>query len=452
MKGRAAEGSLEFPDGFAWGVATSAFQCEGAATSPTSSWTRWEALGHVRAGNRSGIACDWWENAARDLDLARDLGLNALRMSIEWSRIEPRPGHWDDRALERYREIAAGLRQRGLEPLITLHHFTNPVWFEDAGAFLADDAPDLFARFADRAVRALTDVCNSWVTFNEPNVYTTEGYVTGHFPPGLRGRVSLATRAQANIARAHARAYRLIHELQGEASVGWAHHCVTFRPWRAERRRDRLVSAFYDASFNEPFPYVLRNGRMPYALGGRLAGDLSEAHGTYDFVGINLYALVRVAFDARRPRDLFGRRVVPPDAIRADPTADDLFGEPYPQAIADFAERLGALGKPIYVLENGYPDRADLVRPWVIATAARAMHEAIRRGADVRGYYHWTLVDNFEWYSGWDLRFGLVELDERTQERTPRPSAALYSRIAKTNSFDGRWLEELTPQAAVIDS
>jgi beta-glucosidase len=301
-------------------------------------------------------------------------------------------------------------------------------------------------------VRALTDVCNSWVTFNEPNVYTTEGYVTGHFPPGLRGRVSLATRAQANIARAHARAYRLIHELQGEASVGWAHHCVTFRPWRAERRRDRLVSAFYDASFNEPFPYVLRNGRMPYALGGRLAGDLSEAHGTYDFVGINLYALVRVAFDARRPRDLFGRRVVPPDAIRADPTADDLFGEPYPQAIADFAERLGALGKPIYVLENGYPDRADLVRPWVIATAARAMHEAIRRGADVRGYYHWTLVDNFEWYSGWDLRFGLVELDERTQERTPRPSAALYSRIAKTNSFDGRWLEELTPQAAVIDS
>jgi beta-glucosidase len=442
------EGILEFPEGFVWGVATSAFQCEGAATSPHSSWTRWEALGHIRAGNRSGVACDWWANAERDLDLARDLGLRALRMSIEWSRIEPRPGRWDDDALERYREIAAGLRERGIEPMITLHHFTNPVWFEDSGAFTGGEAAELFTRFATHAVAALADVCSTWVTFNEPNVYTTEGYVTGHFPPGLRGRASLAARAQANIARAHARTYRRIHELQPDAKVGWAHHCVTFRPWRGERRLDRLVAALYDSSFNEPFPHVLQHGRMPRSLGGTLVGDLSEARGTCDFVGINLYALMRVAFDPRRPRDLFGRRVVPPDAIRADPTSDDLFGEPYPQGIADFVERLGELGKPIYVLENGYPDRADRVRPWVLATAARAMHDALRGGADLRGYYHWTLVDNFEWYSGWDLRFGLVELDERTQERTPRPSAQLYSRIATTNSFDERWLAELTPEAA----
>jgi beta-glucosidase len=188
---------------------------------------------------------------------------------------------------------------------------------------------------------------------------------------------------------------------------------------------------------------------MPRSLGGALAGDLSEARGTFDFAGINVYALMRIAFDPRYAREMFARRVVPADAIRGDPTSDDLFGEPYPQGIAAFAERLGELGKPVYVLESGFPDRADRVRPWVIAVAARAMHDAIRRGVDLRGYYHWTLVDNFEWYSGWDLRFGLVELDEHTQERTPRPSARLYSAIAATNRFEERWLEQLTPGAVV---
>ena len=137
--------SIRFPPGFTWGVATSAFQCEGAATSPHSSWTRWEELGNVRAGNRSGVACDWWANAERDFDIARDLGLKALRMSIEWSRIEPRPGRWDDGALERYGEMAAALRERGIEPMITLHHFTNPIWFEISGGFLREDSPDLFS-------------------------------------------------------------------------------------------------------------------------------------------------------------------------------------------------------------------------------------------------------------------------------------------------------------------
>jgi beta-glucosidase len=437
------DGILEFPRGFTWGVATSAFQCEGAATSPDSSWTRWEALGHVRAGNRSGIACDWWENAERDFDLARDLGIGSLRMSIEWSRIEPQPGRWDEGALERYRDMAAALRERGIEPMVTLHHFTNPIWFEISGAFLRDDAPDLFARYVARAVEAIADLCDTWVTFNEPNVYTTEGYVTGHFPPGLRGRAGLATRAQANIARAHARAYRAIHEGLPGARVGWAHHCATFKPARDRRPLDRLVASLYDRSFNEPFPHALRHGRMPSALGGRLAGDLGEARGTFDFAGLNVYALIRTAFDLRHARELFGRRVVPAEAIRGDPTSDDLFGEPYPEGIAEFAARLAELGRPVYVLENGFPDRADRVRPRVIAKAMHAMHDAIAHGVDLRGYYHWTLVDNFEWYSGWDLRFGLVELDEQTQQRTPRPSARLYSAIAASNTFDERWLEEL---------
>ena len=169
------EGILEFPDGFAWGVATSAFQCEGAATSPDSSWSQWEALGHVRAGNRSGVACDWWANAERDFDLAHDLGLKHLRMSIEWSRIEPRPGHWDEDALERYREMLAALRERDIEPMVTLHHFTNPIWFEGSGGFLREDSPELFRRYAERAVEALAEPCDTWVTFNEPNVYTTNG-------------------------------------------------------------------------------------------------------------------------------------------------------------------------------------------------------------------------------------------------------------------------------------
>ena len=435
MPGSATEDrTLRFPDGFRWGVATSAFQCEGAIGKPASTWARWEALGHVRAGNRSGWACDWWDNAERDFDLARDLGLNALRLSVDWARVEPVIGRFDDAALERYREMVAGLRARGIEPMVCLHHFDHPVWLEDLGGFANPRSVELYTRFAAHVVDALGDLCREWLTFNEPNVYSTVGYVVGDFPPGRRGDTLGALRVQRNMARAHAAAYRLIHERVPEALVSWAQHVFTFAADRPRHAADRWAASLSDRMFNRPFVDLVRDGRTSGPPGLRL--DVPEAKGTCDFVGINLYGRRRVRFAAREWRAAFNRHAPPaPHALRGDLGAEEKFGEPFPQGIGALDELLTGLGKPLVITENGYADALDRVRPWVIAEAARQMHGLIGRGFDVRGYYHWTLVDNFEWDAGWDLRFGLFALDPVTQERTPRPSAELYATIARANGL-----------------
>jgi beta-glucosidase len=438
----AADGDFElrFPDGFRWGVATSSHQCEGAAGRPSSTWARWEALGHIKAGNRSGIACDWWENAERDFDLARDLSLTALRMTVDWPRVEPQIGRFDDAALARYRQMVVALRERGIEPMVTLHHFDHPVWFEDLGGFANPDSVALFLRFARRAVEALGDMCSEWVTFNEPNVYATTGYVLGDFPPGRRGDTLTAIRVQANMARAHAAAYELIHEQVTPAFVSWVQHLLTFEPYRPAHVGDRWTARLSDRMFNAPFLELARRGRTSGPPGLRI--EVPEMKGACDFVGINLYGRRRARFSLREWRSAFNALAPPPaDSRRGDPGAEEKFGEPWPQGITAFVERFADLGKPFLVTENGYADALDRVRPWVIVEAARQIHDLIARGFDVRGYHHWTLVDNFEWDAGWDLRFGLYELNIATQERRPRPSAALYGAIARENALTPQMLE-----------
>jgi beta-glucosidase len=431
------DGDLRFPDGFRWGVATSAFQCEGAVANPSSTWARWEALGHVRAGNRSGIACDWWENAERDFDLARDLGLNALRLSVDWARVEPVIGRFDEAALARYREMVTALRDRGLEPMVCLHHFDQPVWLEDMGGFEHPDSVELFVRFTRRVVEAIGDVCREWLTFNEPNVYATVGYVIGDFPPGRHGDTLAALRVQRNMARAHARAYALIHESVPGAFVSWAHHVITFVPDRPGHRGDAWAAKLSDRMFNRPFLEVLADGRSSGPPGLRI--DVPEAKGTCDFLGVNLYGRRRVRFSLRDWRAAFNRFAPPaPDAPRGDPGAEEKFGEPYPQGIATLDEWLTRLGKPLVITENGYADALDRVRPAVIVQAVRALHDLLDRGFDVRGYHHWTLVDNFEWDSGWDLRFGLYELNLATQDRNVRRSGRFFGEVARRNGLDRR--------------
>jgi beta-glucosidase len=435
---------LAFPPGFLWGVATAAHQYEGGATN--NNWHAWEQCGHIKTGDTCGRACDWWERAESDFDLAHEMGLNALRLSLEWSRVEPRPGAWSAAALDRYRRMLAALRERGIAPLVTLHHFTHPQWFEEQGAFLAPDAIARFTEYVSRAVAALGDLCDFWCTINEPNVYSIRGYQLGGWPPGRVGNLPSAVRAQATMARAHAAAYREIHRQQPRARVGWAQHYNLFDPARPYSPLDRLVASMQDAGFNAFFPRAVLTGRacFPFSL---FAGDVSAVQGTCDYVGINIYARDLVTFDPRRPTELFGRRFAAPGAPRGDGGVDALYGEVYPAGIARVARRVAVFDRPIYVTENGVADATDRLRPWVIARAVRALHEAIAAGIELRGYFHWSLLDNFEWDEGWSMRFGLVALDEQTQRRTPRPSAALYSAIAHANELTPAMLRRYCPEA-----
>jgi len=423
--------TLTFPQGFRWGVATASYQYEGDCEN--SQWRAWEKAGGIANGDIAGIACDWWRHAERDFDLAQQLGLNALRLSVEWSRLEPRPGEWDAAAFARYREMLQGLRARGIEPMVTLHHFSNPLWFEEMGAFLAPSALDLFTRFVARVVEELGDLCDLWCTINEPNVYTVVGYLLGIWPPGHKGDALNAFRVQATLARAHAAAYRAIHQRQPTARVGWAQNFNILDP-ATNSPLDRLVAGIQDAAYNDFFPRAVLTGRAVFPL-NFLAGNLSDVHGTCDFLGINLYYRERVAFGLRYAGQLFGRRFVPEDAPRGDRGLNDFFGEVYPDGILRIAERLGVFGKPIYITEHGVADRTDRILPWVIEQGVRNVHKAIQQGLDIRGYYHWSLVDNFEWAEGWHSRFGLAALDLATQERTLRPSGQFYSAIATANAL-----------------
>ena len=434
--------TLTFPPEFRWGVATASYQYEGH--SENSQWRAWEKAGRIHNGDMAGDACDWWSHAERDFDLARQLGLNALRLSLEWSRLEPRPNEWDGAAFARYREMLQGLRARGIEPMVTLHHFSNPLWFEEKGAFLAPDAVPIFTHFVARVVEELGDLCDLWLTINEPNVYSIVGYLLGVWPPGRRD-ARAAFRVEGTLARAHAAAYQAIHQRQPRARVGWAQNFNILDP-ATNSPLDRLIAGIQDAAYNDFFPRAVLTGRAAFPF-NLFAGDLRAVRGTCDFLGVNIYYREHVAFDPRRPGELFGHRFVPPDAPRGDSDASEYFGELYPAGILRAAERLGVFGKPVYVTEHGVADRGDRIRPWVVEQGVRAVHAALQQGLDMRGYYHWSLVDNFEWAEGWRSRFGLAALDLTTQRRTLRPSAAFYSAIAKANALTPELIRQYVSNA-----
>lgn len=423
-----------FPPGFLWGTATAAHQVEGYNTN--NQWWDWEQQpGRIWHGDRSGAACDWWRNAEADFDRAAALGQNAHRLSVEWSRIEPSKGVFDVSALGRYRAMLQGLRQRGITPMVTLHHFTNPRWLEAQGGWLHPNAPGLFARFVERAVGALGDLCALWVTINEPTVYATQSYVFGTWPPGEIS-IPRALRVTAALLRGHAAAAEVIHRLDPAFKVGLAHNLRLFDP-ATSALGDVAVAAAQDHLFNGVVLDALGSGRLPPPLGTGLVVSETLRAAT-DFIGLNYYTRDHVAFDWRVPGDLFGRRFTPPGAPQSDVGSDGrAYSELYPDGLYRALQRLARLGLPIYITEMGLPDADDNQRPAFLLSHLGALQRAIQAGVDVRGVFVWTLVDNFEWSEGWGLRFGLYALDERTQERRLRPSGALYAAFARANALPG---------------
>lgn len=423
---------LAFPRGFRWGVATAAHQNEG--NNCDNNWALWEQTpGRIHQGYVCGDSTNWWDLnvAARDFDRAADLGLNAMRISVEWSRIEPEPGSFNREALGHYCEMVGLLQERGMEPMVTLHHFTDPLWLGREGGWENPLVADYFARFTERVVDALGGQVNLWCTINEPIVYAFMGFKDGRFPPGGES-LPRAVKVLRNMLLAHARSYRTIHRLQNETMVGLAHHLRYFLPANPLSRLDRLAVQFIDQMANRSTLEAVTSGRLTFPLGvGQTVGELIDSS---DYIGLNYYSTAHMAFDRSQAGMLFARQHLVPSL---DPCESTSHGEPFcelnPEGIYLALRQCTAYGKPIYITENGLPDRDDDQRPFLLASYLPEVWRAIRDGMDVRGYYHWTLVDNFEWAEGWNLRFGLFELDPDTGERTQRASAAVYARIAQAN-------------------
>ncbi len=399
---------FEFPEGFLWGASTASHQVEG---NTKNQWSEWELspgrladlkktglLEKYGRGNFiSGIAADHYHLYESDFALAEEFGHTATRLSLEWSAIEPEEGVFDEAAIEHYRDVIASVKRHGMEPFVTLWHWTMPLWFYRKGGFEKKENARYFVRFAERMVAELDEV-RFWITLNEPEVYAKSSYVDGLWPPQKRGFIN-GWRVFGRLARAHCEAYRAIKRIAPDAQVGVAKSNSWFE---AAHWWDIPAKWYAEFIWNDYFIGRIRD--------------------TQDFIGLNFY------FHNRIENWHYNRN----ENVRTSDLGWDLS----PATIYHVLMDLKRYRVPVYITENGLADAADAQRPWFLRETLKAVHRAIRDGVDVRGYLHWSLMDNFEWAAGFWPRFGLIEIDYATQKRTPRPSAYVYRDIIKANAVE----------------
>jgi beta-glucosidase len=407
-------------------VATSAYQIEGAVEND---WTAWERLGRlkvsgIRCGQGSGHRARWQE----DLDLLPAIGANAYRYSLEWSRIEPRPGEFDGKELERQRRVAEHLRRRGIEPVVTLHHYTHPLWFGEREGWESSHSPEWFERYAGTVASALKGVVRIWVTFNEPILLLLGGYVAGVIPPGLQS-FAQASRAFEQILRAHAAASSALKSRDPESQVGMAHNMLAFAPDRTTNPLDRRLVEIGDRLYNTSLVEAAATGEVAWSLPGQgaVAFRIPDLPRTFDYFGINYYSRVHLRFT--------GLPGSPGEYLYRDPSGrgyTDMGWEIHPEGLRTVLGQASSSGLPLYVLENGIATEDDARRCHFLREHAVVLRHAVASGLDVRGYFHWSLLDNFEWLEGFRPRFGLFGVDYATGARRRRASADVFSALGRS--------------------
>lgn len=395
---------MTFPKNFLWGAATSAHQVEGGNKND---WTEWEKLGRIARGEQSGMAVDHFRRFREDFALAKELGHNAHRFSIEWSRVEPEPGRFDAHAIEHYREVINELRRLGIEPMVTLHHFTNPLWIARAKGWVNKRTVEAFVRYANKILESIGQDIRYWITLNEPTVYTSLGYINGYWPPERKNFIE-AWIASRNMLAAHRRTYNNIHAVNPHALVGVANNLNDFVAVRPG--------------------HILDEGLRRFAEYWHGQWWLDRTATTQDFIGLNYYFHHPLKFRFTTPIKLFHVHA------RDDKPVSDVGWQIHPEGLGRILRWLHTrYKKPIIVTENGIADAFDRIRAGFIRDHVEQVSNALSEGIDVRGYLYWSLTDNFEWREGFAPRFGLVEVDYKTMERRIRPSAYAYRKLCLTN-------------------
>jgi len=403
-------GSFRLPEQLRLGVAAAATQIEGGDTN--NSWYAWYKKGHIKDGSDPSHAAGHYDRWEEDAAIMKELGVTIYRMGIEWSRIEPEEGRFDEEALMHYRREIELLRSYGIDVLLTLHHFTNPLWFEQRGAFLSDNATNVFLCFVERAVNALGDLVDDYVTINEPNVYATLGYFYGEWPPGERS-FSKTLQVMRTMAACHIGAYELIHRIrQGmgktHTRVGFAHHMRVFAPQQKSNPVHTMGAKISERFFQTALERLFYEGKGAFPL-GRPQG---VKPGLYcDFHGLNYYTRSTVAGIG--------------DGTRKNAPINDLGWEIYPAGIVECATHLYKSYKlPVYITENGTCDNTDAFRSRYLFEHIEAL---VNCGLPVERYYHWCFTDNFEWLEGESSRFGIVHTDYQTLTRTIKDSGRFFA-------------------------
>jgi beta-glucosidase len=392
-----ADSATRFPDGFVWGTATAAHQIEGGNWN--NDWWAWEHADGSPCAEPSADACDSWNRADEDVALVADMGLGSYRFSVEWSRIEPEPGEWSAAAVAHYRRLCEALRAHDIEPTVTFHHFTTPRWLAERGGWEDPETADRFAEFCHRLAGELGDVMGRACTINEPNSVATVGWLLGFFPPGKTDR-DLRMRVNDVFVDAHGKAVDAIRAAAPGVPVGLTlsmtdYQAVEGGEERTARMRDVMEDVFLRAT----------------------DGD--------DFLGVQTYSRMRIGRDG----------ILDPE--EGVPVLDMGY-ELWPQSLEACLRRASYVtgGRvPLMVTENGIGTADDHQRIAYVHAALTGVLRALADGLDVRGYTYWSLLDNFEWAYGYRPRFGLVAVDRTTFARMPKPSAAWFAQVARSNAL-----------------
>ena len=394
------------------GAATAATQIEGG--DENNNWARFAREGKIYDKSTPVRACDHYRRFREDIDLMADMGIKIYRFGVEWSRIEPSEGVFDVDAINHYREEIEYMISRGIRPMLTLHHFTNPLWFEDMGGFTNKKSVDIYMRFAERMIDAVGDLVEDYITINEPNVYATNSLFYGTWPPE-RKSLSALVKAFSNMTACHIRAYEMIHRKRAEMGkaptrVSFANHLRVFAP-KNERNLWHKFSAKATA-------WLFQGAITRAMMTGKCAFPVRRAKGVkrgryYDFVGINYYSRSTVSGIS--------------DGVREGCDKNDLGWEIYHEGLIELSSELGKkYGAPVFVTENGTCDNTDAFRPLFVYDQLKLISETDN---PIERYYHWSFLDNFEWREGESARFGLVRVDYETQTRTVNDSGKLYKSI-----------------------
>ncbi len=406
-----------FSKDFLWGASTASHQVDGDSHNQWSEWEQaqaeqlartaekqlswlpsWERIAKTATSPEnyiSGRGVEHYERYETDFDLLSQLGMNSFRFGIEWSRLEPEEGVWDERAIAHYHAYFRALKSRGITPVVTLWHWTMPVWFTDMGGFEKRRNLRHFERYVQKIIELFGEDMPYVITLNEPNVYTILSYGTGIWPPQRKNPL-LALRVYRNLAEAHRRAYQIIKQTRAGIQVGIAAQLGDMRPKNAKNPINHAVVGLRQYAWNWWF--------------------LNRIRRQQDFIGLNYYFTEYI--------DSFGRIKNPPAPL------SDLGWYMEPSGIESLLQNVWRRYKlPVIVTENGLADEADAHRSWWITETIAALQRAQDAGVDLRGYLHWSLLDNFEWAYGWWPKFGLVAVDRHTMQRTIRPSAKVFAQI-----------------------
>lgn len=420
----------KFPKDFIWGVASSAHQVEGGhqELNQFGWWEQQTKNGNeptILNNDKSGDACDHWNRYPEDIQLMKNLNVDSYRFSVSWSKIMPEKGKIDSLALQHYVHLADSLLAKGIKPMVTLHHFTHPVWFYEMGAFEKEENIKYFVDFSETVYLALKDRVTLWCTINEPSVYMFDSYFSGMFPPGVNDP-KLAAVVLENLMKSHVQIYERIKSLPDgdKAQIGIVKNMMQMDALGKYNILDHSIKFIADQNYNEVLLEMFKSNKFIFKMPTMVNHEsvVEGANKSLDFIGLNYYS--HYAFDFTGDIDESLEAIPFPGEVMTDMD----YGI-YPEGIYRAIQRISELGVPIIITENGLADDKDDRRADFINRSLYAVSKAIEDGYDVQGYYYWSLLDNFEWNLGFGKQFGLYHVNFKTQERTLKIGAKKYIEI-----------------------